>query len=273
MATLIGNEAQSIIGVSYAVTWSGVSEMLSSMEGPQKGPTNARIDQFDIRHFREKVRDPIAGDACRRLADSIRGNVPTMQREERRAIRVWSDDGSELSIERYLSDDEMCWRQVKRPKRPGRTIRLMAEISATGYSNDYELTLRCSTIVALATWLVEEGYEVEVLAADYSTTFGPSMPSELGTVIVKQASDDLDVDAMAAVLCSQRFGYETFLKAIVHACPLVTHTYWGHVEPIPSNVLKALDVDVSVPRSIMSTEAAGAWLKGQVERLVKGNEG
>lgn len=278
MVILIDKAAQDIIGADFVVTWSSLSELLASMRGP-KFINDDKINPSDIEKFQQSIRDQAVGQRIRKLAEQLTNQVPEMRRIEKRASRVWSDDEGELSIERYLNDDDAYWRRLKRRRRPARAIRLMAEISANGWTRDEELEARCSTIVALAIWLVEFGYEVEILGADYSTSFlehfGNDLKhegSELGTVVVKHASDDLDVDVLAGILCNQRFAYDILLKAIVRACPRVCHSGWGRVTSVPSRILRTLDIDVSVPRGVMSMEAARAWLMQQVKLLTLPDE-
>lgn len=267
---LMGNDAKLIIGVDYAATFSGLSELIASMEGERRGPTDARINKMALESFKQSVKSEAASAAVRAQAEMFKDSVPELLKQDKKAIKVWADDDGELSIERYLNDEERYWKRTKRPRRKNKTMRLMAEISATGWSTDAELTIRCSTIVSMAAWLADEGYEVEVLAADYSIAFlndGNPKNSELGTVIVKQASETLDIDNLAGILCSQNFGYEVLLRGIVHNCPKAVRPHWGYVEPIPANVLKALDVDVSVPRDILTVSKASAWLSREIKRL------
>ncbi len=285
MTVIIGEMARSIIGVDFAATWAGLSEMLADMEGPKKGPNAAHINQATIKKYKSNTQDKAVGDRCRKLAESLMSSVPEMQKSERKLKRIWADDDGELNIERYINDEERYWRRLQRPRRPCKTIRLMAEISATGYTSDADIELRCALIVALSTWLIEYGYEAEVLAADYSHHFFAKDDSidydyyntyynkqqdtgtELGTVIVKSASEDLNVDNLAAILCSHDFGYNALLRAIVHVCPKKCSSYWGSVVNIPDNVLKALEVDVSVPRFVESHEQAKKWLSKAVKKL------
>lgn len=270
MVTLIGHDAKSLIGVDYAATWNGIHELIHDMECAQKGPSNAYINKVSIKKFKENVINDVAGKKALQIADAFRDRIPELKKPEKTKKKVWSDDDGDLNVERYIDGEEKCWRKIIRPKRPNRSLRLMAEISSTGFSTDDELFTRCSTIIAIASWLEDAGYGVEVLAADYSVGFSACNKDEIGTVVVKQASESLDAGNLAGILCSQDFGYNILLKGIVHVCPVEVDMCWGWVKPIPKTVLQSMGVDISVPRNVMYKEQADEWLKKTVKLIEAG---
>lgn len=272
MVVLINKEAQTLLGVDYAVVWDDLGSLLESMRAPERN--GSRISSFETKQIIEDHKsmkgDVIKGERCRKIAETLINETPTFQKEEKTRTKVWSDDAGELSIDRYLDDNELCWRKVARKKRKSKCIKLMAEISSTGFSKDEELLTRCGTIVALSQWLDGEGYEVEVYASDYSVGFfgnASQGSSELGVVKIKTADDMMDVEKLAAILCSQKFGYDILLRAIVNIFPYVPAWGWGVVKAIPSETLKSMGIDVSVPRNVMTVKDAKRWLSDTVEKL------
>lgn len=276
---LVNKEAQQIVGVDYYIKWEGISELVESLEKPDD-LNRTFVKERDVSFLKSDWRDSQKGAICRKGAEELMPLVPSFQKEVPTLRRLWDEDGSELSIDRYLDDNELCWKRTKRRRRPMKTIRILAEISATGISLNSELMLRTSVVLALGQWLEDYGYEVEVLAGDYSQEFGKASSGyytpidslhnsdlELGLVTVKGVEEDLNADKLAALLSRHEFAFSCFLQAIVKEAPFKLNERWGRVTTVPQRILDALEIDVSVPRRIATLDAAIEWLENVAKRL------
>ena len=157
-----------------------------------------------------------------------------------------SDDGGELLVDRYLSGDEDYFRRSAR--RPSKVISVACEVTPGG-DTEVGSTIRGAATAALIDWLQAAGYNVEVLAIDYSTGWLDQSingrTDEASVVVVKSTGDQVDENTLGMCLANREFARSVVFRT-ARALDLRPGTP-GCARSMPESVRQGLGVDVSCP--------------------------
>jgi len=204
------------------------------------------------------------------MRERITASSPAFARSTPRRTRKRAQEwGDEIDSDRYLRRDVECWDRMERTPRPSKTITIAVEVGVLGGVCREEMLPRGAAVVALADWLVREGYSVEIKAIWHSQDIyaHEAGASGLGVITVKPARAPLDTTAIATASCEIAFARGVLLRSrIMHAAKVVPGSL-GRTTRCNDRILKALGVDVSANSDILTMEAAQRWLEAAVARI------
>lgn len=198
-------------------------------------------------------------DAIARVRERIESGTPIFSRSLPRRVRLRDQDfGDNMIPDRFLARKD--------------------------------LMPRGAAICAIADWLTQQGYSVQITAVWYSTNMyrtgkltrivpkgsrgkgylsdrGSDDESALISMLVKPAQVPLDVASVATACCEIAFARAVMLRSrfISAARPVVD--FIGKATVLPTHKRIALGLDVTIPANIMTEEQAIAWLNSTVAVL------
>lgn len=196
------------------------------------------------------LRDGWADGATKAQALAQEIGTPA-QAKARRRVRCWADNGAELNIDRALRGEwERAYRGSRREMRAGSTvIDLVVAWGGNASMTADHLFWGGATMLVLTDVLESAGYRVRLIAADPVRHYEKDNTFMWSSVVVKEASDPLSVEALAAVTCHAGV-YRTLGFAAVGSTPVDIHTGIGYTETIKK--LRPM------------LEAAGEWSEGSI---------
>lgn len=178
-------------------------------------------------------------------AARVRELTAEVQAPEAKSIRrrvTWRDDGDEICTDRLRSGQlETCWRGSRRETSAGPTLVTLnvnwgGAISVTADGMFWQGAAAC----ALVDSLEASGYRLRVIANNWSRVERESGLRMLVRVVIKDFSEPLRLDAMAAVLAHAGI-YRTFGFMAKEQSRLKVNSGHGHTLPITPELLEALN--------------------------------
>tara|TARA_X000001382_G_scaffold127959_1_gene116656 strand:- start:1668 stop:2738 length:1071 start_codon:yes stop_codon:yes gene_type:complete len=132
--------------------------------------------------------------------------------------RVWSEDGSELDIDRVMSGDPQHWVSTKRNGKK-RVIRLGVNVSMSGGNGASTFAKNVGLAYIVCEALENLGYGVEIVAVDacyYSGGYNKlsNKQDETATIIpLKRSDEPVDINRVGSVGFSAMLRYYNFICA------------------------------------------------------------
>jgi hypothetical protein len=169
----------------------------------------------------ERLLDRGWSDGAARLESMARDVTPPTARCRKRKP-VWRDQGDELDVDRALVGDwGTAWRASHRMWSPGpSTVDLYAAIGGNAHRSADELFWAGATAAILTDLLEGAGYTVRVIGSIVAINRNDSQRAMVTRVVVKETSEPLRLDALAAVACHagvfRTLGFRALLESPVY---------------------------------------------------------
>lgn len=205
------------------------------------------------------------------MRERISAAIPSLKNPAPRRTRVRRQEvGDEINGDRFLARSTECWDRMTRTAKPTRTIKIAVEYSVHCGQRRDELLPRGAALCALAQWLVQNGYSVEIHGVWFVSGFYASRYSSsnaLSTVVVKPSRTPLDMGALATALCEIAYARKVTLTGMVVKAAEEVSGGWGRPERLPEATKRELGYEITVGTNINSAEDAAKWLSATVAKL------
>lgn len=202
--------------------------------------------------------------------------VPEPVSVKRKLTRA--DQGDELDIHSiYRGDLEHAWTSRRRKHtRAKLTVRIVAQTNLLAAMYHEELFWRGAAVVKLSDMLTAAGYNVEIIGALASDKVDGKKFDFLCTFPLKAASQPLDCEQLAGVLCNAGFhrlyGFRAYCALAGHVVKAAFDGS-GCTSETEGRIIReaAFDSDgtktFSTPYQIGNKEAAQDWVKSCLDQL------
>lgn len=151
--------------------------------------------------------------AAEKIADAHLPQPVSIRRKRR-----WSENDGEVDVDRALSGEPDCLRELHRIRRPRtQNVSIMCDVSANARVTNSQLFWRSAAVIAAIDYLEESGYRCEVWGYDMGTNCYTGTTNHRSFIAfrAKDSGDPLDVDAISK--CMAPWFFRTVLFANYNA--------------------------------------------------------